>query len=152
MEHSEVSSLLLKLNSIWSQCFDRIWLVRHLEKHGSTERNCLEFAKHCVGGDSVWFFERKNIIFNTLQSLSATTQNCETNMTVRKTSSAWQHCCPESFWNPETFCNKVNIGPIQKLFGQPRNCPDNLKTVRTILKLFGQPKNCPDNPETVQTT
>ena len=29
---------------------------------------------------------------------------------VRKTSSAWQHCCPESFCkNPESFCNKVNI-------------------------------------------
>ena len=31
---------------------------------------------------------------------------------VRKTSSACQHCCPESFCeNPESFCNKVNIAP-----------------------------------------
>ena len=29
---------------------------------------------------------------------------------VRKTSSAWQHCCPESFCNnPESFCSKINI-------------------------------------------
>ena len=32
---------------------------------------------------------------------------------VRKTSSACQHCGPESFWkNPESFCNKVNIAPF----------------------------------------
>ena len=43
---------------------------------------------------------------------SSFTLNCR----VRKTSSAWQHCCPES------FCNKVNIGPIQKLLLRWKSC------------------------------
>ena len=77
---------------------------------------------------------------------------------VRKTSSAWKHCCPKSFSkNLESFCNKVtalmikNFLTIQKLSGQSKNYPDNPKTVRTIQKLSRQSKDCPDNTKSVRT-
>ena len=69
---------------------------------------------------------------------------------VTKTSSACQHCCPESFCkNPESFCKKVNIAPFSSYPYQ--NCLDNAETVRTTPKLSGQSKNFPDNPETIWT-
>ena len=39
----------------------------------------------------------------------------------------------------EYWPNPEIVLTIQKLSGQSGNCPDNLKTVRTIEKLFGQP-------------
>ena len=49
---------------------------------------------------------------------------------VRKTSSACQHCYPESFCkNPKT------VRTIQKLSVQSRNCPDNPETLWIIQKL-----------------
>ena len=65
---------------------------------------------------------------------------------VRKTSSACQHCYPESFCKtPKT------VRTIQKLSVQSRNCPDNPETVPIIQKVSMKTKNCPNNPKNVQT-
>ena len=47
--------------------------------------------------------------------------------------------------------NAKTVWTFYNLSGQSKNCPDNPKTVRTIQKLSGQSQNCPNNPETVRT-
>ena len=55
---------------------------------------------------------------------------------VRKTLSACQHCCPDSFCkNTDSFCNRVNIAPFSYIPKQAGICPDKPEIVRTILKL-----------------
>ena len=43
---------------------------------------------------------------------------------------------------------KETVQMVRKLYGQFKNCPDNIETVRIIQKLSRQSKNCPNNLET----
>ena len=53
---------------------------------------------------------------------------------VRKTSSAWKHCCPQSFCKNPEYCS---FQFIISLSGESRNYPDTPETVRTAQKLSG---------------
>ena len=58
---------------------------------------------------------------------------------VRKTPSARQQCWPESFWNPESFCESRKFLRIRKVFATsslfPGEFPDILENVRILYKI-----------------
>ena len=68
---------------------------------------------------------------------------------------ARSNCDPDKMNSYKSFIFKWydfnTVWTDSLLSGRFENCPDGLKTVRTVYKLFGFLRNCPDGLETVRT-